>query len=528
MDDSLIQSNTDIGSILERQAGRIPEQIILLMHDTSDTYASFNTRANQFSHGLAALGVRSDDMVAVMMPNVPEFLYARFAIHKLGAVEASINTTFRGPGLTHMLNLCAASMLVVDERFVAQVADIADTLKTIKTVIVRGDIAVARQRLKWQVIRYEDVPVSNFDNPIRQVDERDTGMILYTSGTTGPSKGCVLSHRFLIHQAEIICHHFRITSNDTLYSAFPLFHGDAAYYTVLPALLSGSRAAIGERFSASRHWDEIRQFGATVFDFMGATLTILWKRPPQSDDADNPVRLAWGVPMPEFADAFEERFNLQLREVYGLTDAGMNAVYPLDEPRRPGACGKPVDSYQVGIVDECDHALPAGTRGEIVIRPLQPSIILDGYLKMPEETLKALRNCWFHTGDIGFLDEAGYLHFVERKKDSIRRRGQNISAFELEEAVNLHHAVLESAAIGIPSELTEEDVMVWVVVKPGHCLGASELIEHCKKTMAKHMVPRYVEFVDELPKTPTEKVEKFRLKERGVGASTWDTEAVQT
>ena len=524
MDHQPPHSEHDIASILERQAEKIPEHVFFLMRDATETYGGFNANANRFAHGLAALGVRLGDMVAVMMPNVPEFLCARFAIHKLGAIEASINTTFRGPGLTHMLNLCEARVLVLDESFVDQVADIADSLFALDTVIVRGDPGRAKRHLKWRVVRYDDVSVSDTDNPQRQVDGRDTGMILYTSGTTGPSKGCVLSHRFLIHQAEIVCEHFRVTSNDTLYTAFPLFHGDATYYTVLPALLSGSRAAIGERFSASRHWDEIRRFGATVFDFMGATLTILWKRPAQSDDADNPVRLAWGVPMPEFADAFEERFDLKLREVYGLTDAGMNAVYPIDEPRRPGACGKPVDTYQVGIVDDGDHELPAGESGEIVIRPRQPSIILDRYLKMPEETLKAVRNCWFHTGDIGFMDEAGYLHFVERKKDSIRRRGQNISAFELEEAVNLHSAVLESAAIGVPSELTEEDVMIWVVLQSGVSMSASDLIAHCEKNMAKHMVPRYVQIVDELPKTPTEKVEKFRLKEWGVTATTWDRE----
>ena len=514
----------DIASILERQAERIPERVFFLMRDTVETYAGVNLKANRFAHGLSGVGVGPTDMVATMMPNVPEFLYARFAIHKLGAVEASVNTTFRGPGLTHMLNLCAARVLVMDERFLDQIADIADSLHALQTIVVRGEVTRAKRRLKWQVVRYDEVSRADSANPKRHIDERDTGMILFTSGTTGPSKGCVLSHRFLIHQAEIVCEHFRVTPADTLYSAFPLFHGDATYYTVLPALLMGSRAAIGERFSASRHWDEIRQFGATVFDFMGATLTILWKRAPRTDDADNPVRLAWGVPMPEFADAFEQRFDLKLREVYGLTDAGMNAVYPLDEPRRPGACGKPVDTYEVQIFDERDHQLPAGNVGEIVIRPRRPSLILDSYLKMPVETLDATRNLWFHTGDLGLMDEEGYLHFIERKKDAIRRRGENISAFELEEAVNLHPAVLESAAVGIPSELTEEDVMIWVVTRPGQTLSAADLIEHCEKNMAKHMVPRYVEFAEELPKTPTEKVEKFRLKERGVTASTWDRE----
>ena len=518
----------DIASILEHQAEEIPESVFFLMPDTVETYAGFNTTANVFAHGLAALGVQLGDMVAVMLPNVPEFLYSRFAIHKLGAVEASINTAFRGPGLTHMLNLCEARVLMLDERFIDQTADIADTLTALDTLVVRGDVQEAKRRLKWRVVAYDEVSGSDTGNPQRQVDERDTGMILFTSGTTGPSKGCVLSHRFLIHQAEIVCEHFRVTPDDTLYSAFPLFHGDAAYYTVLPALLTGARAAIGERFSASRHWDEIRRFGATVFDFMGATLTILWKRPPQPDDADNPVRLAWGVPMPEFADAFEQRFDLKLLEVYGLTDAGMNAVYPIDEPRRPGACGKPVDSYEVRIFDDRDHERPAGTTGEIVVRPRRPSLIMDSYLKMPVETLETVRNLWFHTGDLGFMDEAGYLHFVERKKDSIRRRGQNISAFELEEAVNLHPAVLESAAIGVPSELTEEDVMIWVVVRAGETLSGAELILHCEKNMARHMVPRYVALVDELPKTPTEKVEKFRLRERGVGASTWDREGSET
>ena len=425
-----------------------------------------------------------------------------------------------------MLNLCEARTLVVDESFVGQIADIANDLISLERVILRGDSTEARRRLKWQIVEYEDVFSTDNRNPEREVSAHDTGMVLYTSGTTGPSKGCVLSHRFLIHQAEIICEHFRVTPQDTLYTAFPLFHGDAAYYTVLPALLKGARAAIGERFSASRHWDEVRKFGATVFDFMGATLTILWKREGRPDDADNPVRLAWGVPMPEFADGFEERFNLKLREVYGLTDAGMNAVYPLDEPRRAGACGKPVETYEVQIFDEGDNQQPAGAIGEIVIRPRQPSLILDGYLKMPEETLKATRNLWFHTGDLGFLDEEGYLHFVERKKDSIRRRGQNISAFELEEVLNMHPAVLESAAIGVPSELTEEDVMAWVVLRPDHSLTPDKLIDHCEKNMARYMVPRFVEIVDELPKTPTEKVEKFRLKERGVTASTWDREEV--
>ena len=414
-------------------------------------------------------------------------------------------------------------MLVMDETFVDQIAEIADALVSLETVIVRGDAPT--QALKWPVVAFDEVPGFETSNPGRQVSGHDTAMVLYTSGTTGPSKGCMFSHRWMIHQAEIMCEYYQITAADTLYTAFPLFHSNAIVCTVMPALLCGGRAAIGKRFSASRHWDEIRRFGATIMDFMGATLAILWKNPPQAQDADNPVRLAWGVPMPEFADGFEKRFDLQLLEVYGLTDVGLVAMYRPDEPRRPGACGKPVEgSYEVNIVDERDHELAAGEQGEILVRPRQPSIMLDSYLKMPAETLSTVRNLWFHTGDIGFMDEAGYLHFVERKKDSIRRRGQSISAFELEEAVNLHPKVLESAAIGVPSELTEEEVMLWVIPRPGQQLAPEDLIAHCEKNVARHMVPRYVEIVDDLPKTPTEKVEKYRLKGIGVSASTWDRE----
>ena len=516
----------EVAAILEHRAAESPERVFFLMSDVTETFGSCNEKANRFAHGLSRLGVGQRDMVALMMPNIPEHLTARFAVNKLGAIEVSINATFRGPGLVHMLNLCEAQVLVVDESYLDQVTEIADALVSLKTVIVRGESPASIHTLGWSLVAFDEVPSSDTTNPARQVDGHDTAMVLYTSGTTGPSKGCVFPHRWMIHTAEVMCEYYRITAEDTIYTAFPLFHSNATVCAVMPALLSGGRAAIGKRFSASRHWDEIRRFGATIMDFMGATLAILWKNPPQPNDADNPVRVAWGVPRPEFADGFEKRFGLQVVEVYGLTDVGLIAMCPLNEPHRPGACGKPVESsYEVKIFDDHDHALSTGERGEIVVRPQQPSVMLDGYLKMPEATLNTLRNLWFHTGDIGFMDEAGYLHFVERKKDSIRRRGQNISAFELEEAVNLHPTVLESAAIGVPSALTEEDVMLWVVPQPGQSLSPEELIEHCETNVARHMVPRYVEIVDDLPRTPTEKVEKYRLKEIGVRATTWDREA---
>jgi crotonobetaine/carnitine-CoA ligase len=349
-------------------------------------------------------------------------------------------------------------------------------------------------------------------------------MVLFTSGTTGVSKGCLLSHRYTLRQAQLMVEHLRLTPDDVLYCPFPLFHLDALVLTVGPALVLGATAAIGERFSVSGFWPEVRRFGATVFDFMGATLTMLHKQPPAADDADNPVRLAWGVPVPEFADEFERRFGLQLVELYGSTDAGLPIYHPIDEPRRPGSCGKVIDAYQVRLAGPDGFEVPVGEVGEILVRANEPSLMSDGYLGMPEATLAARRDLWFHTGDLARRDADGYHYFVGRRSDTIRRRGENISAFEVEEVVKLHPDVLDAAAYGVPSELTEDDVMVAVVPRPGCVIDPAELIAFCAERAARHMLPRYVDVVADLPRTPTEKVRKELLRERGVTATTWDAE----
>ena len=292
--------------------------------------------------------------------------------------------------------------------------------------------------------------------------------------------------------------------------------------TVGPALVLGTTAAIGERFSTSGFWDEIRRVGATVFDFMGATLTMLHKQPPSPSDGDNPVRLGWGVPVPEFADEFERRFGLQLVELYGSTDVGVPIYHPVDRPRRPGSCGVAVDAYDLALVDGDGVPVPDGEAGELVVRPREPSLIADGYFGMPEATLRSRRNLWFHTGDLLRRDADGYYSFVGRTSDSIRRRGENISAFEVEEVVKLHPGVLDAAAYGVPSEFTEDDVMVAVVPRPGHGLDPADLAAFCAGRLARHMVPRYVDVVADLPRTPTEKIRKDVLRDRGVTATAWD------
>lgn len=508
------QVRGDLGTLLEQRAREVGERPFLVMHDARLTYAEFNERVNQVAHGLAAVGVGGGHRVGIMMRNSLEFLLCSYALKKLGAVEVAVNTEFRGPGLAHMLRVSHPSLLVADEEFGEHLGAIAGELGGIGRFAFTGQHEAAARHLPgFDVGAFADLVSERGDNPRREVSDTDLGAILFTSGTTGPSKGCMLSHRYAHRAGWDIAHRLGLSASDCLYCPFPLYHIDAAYLTVAPAIVLGARAAIGRRFSASRFWDELREFEGTVFDFMGATLTILSKRDPLPDDADNPARLAWGVPMPGFRREFEERFGLRLVHCYGLTDGGMVAYESPDGHEPHGSCGRPHYPFHVRVVDEDDEKLPPGAVGEIVIRPLEPDVVMQGYYGMPEETRQAFRNLWLHTGDFGRLDDQGHLYFEGRKKDAIRRRGENISAFEIEEVVNSHPDVAESAALGVPSELTEEDVKVVVVKRPGSPLDEDELRRFCSDRMARFMLPRYIEFTDEIPKTPTGKVEKYRLRD---------------
>ena len=519
-----MQDEQPLSVLLESWASTAPDKVFLRLPATELTYAEFNAASNRVAHGLDRAGIGHGDVVGVMLPNSLEFMLTWFGLGKIGAVEAAINTALRGPGLERAVRVAGCRMLVIDDSCLAALEAVSKSLPPL-TLIVRGDVEAAASRFPaWRVMPFSSIVVDQAANPGVGLDVSDLAMLLYTSGTTGLSKACMLSHRYALRQGQLLAEQFAVTPHDVLYSPFPLFHVDASLLTVAPALIQGATVALGERFSVSRFWSEVRDFGATVFDFMGATLSLLWKQAPRPDDADNPVRLAWGVPMPSWAAEFEERFGLRLVEVYGLTDAGVVAFQPLDQPRRPGACGRPIAPYDVRIFGEDDRELPPGAIGEIVVRPLEPSLIMDGYHGMPEETLRAFHNLWLHTGDLAFLDEDGWLHFSGREKDVIRRRGENISAYEIEEIVTGHPAVLEAAAFGVPSELTEDDVMVCVVPRPGSAVTPAEIVAYCEPRMARYMLPRYIEFLNQLPTTPTAKVEKYRLREAGVGANTWDRE----
>jgi len=487
---------------LAKRAAEQPGRDLLRMPGQSLTYGEFDAEVNRLANGLLSAGIKPGELVGVMLPNCPEAALLWLALLRIGAVAAPLNTAFRGPGLAHLIDLCGCRLLVIDEAFLPAIAEVRSGLAKLERVVARDELAELR-----------GAP----EDPGLAVRDEDLAQLFFTSGTTGRSKACLFDHRYAVRQAQLFIAGWRIEEADVLYNPFPLFHIDASVLTLAPAIVRGCTAALGERFSATRFWDEVRELEATVFDYMGATLTMLWKQPPRSDDADNQVRLAWGVPLPEFAGGFEERFGLRLVEGFGMTDCGVPVYQPLDEPRRPGSCGRVIPPYQLRI--EAD--------GEILVRSDEPGLLALGYHAMPEATAEAFRDGWFHTGDLGRLDADGWLYFEGRKKDAIRRRGENISAFEIEEVVESHPAVFQAAAFGLPSEVTEEEVKVCAVLRPGFSLTAEELAAWCSERMARHMVPRYLEFLPELPLTPTEKIEKYRLREAGITAATWDRERVR-
>jgi carnitine-CoA ligase len=501
---------------LRRAAAQAPRRPFIRMAGGEWTYGQIDRQSDALAAGLYAQGVRQGHNVSLMLPNCIEFALAWFALAKLGAVCAPLNTAFRGQTLTHAIDLVESRLLIVHASLRAQLAEVREGLATVRKLVVVGEPGDATA-LPWaDLLRPQRVKPEFPAIPFTSLC-----LLLYTSGTTGRSKAAMISHRFVLRQAQGVIEGLELRADDVLYCPYPMFHLDAAVMTIAPALLLRGVAAIGERFSVSRYWDEVRTLQATVFDFMGATLTMLWKQPPSPTDRAHRARLGWGVPLPEWAPQFEERFGCALVELYGSTEVGGIIYTPQNEPRRAGSCGKPLGPWEIGLLDEQGFEVPAGVPGELVVRSLEPSVLMDGYWGMPQATLEAFRDQWFHTGDMLRRDADGWLYFVGRRKDFVRRRGENISAAEVEMEIELHPDVLECAVVGVPSELTEEEVLACVVPRPGAALTPKALAEWCGRRMAPFMVPRYLRLLATLPKTPTDKVEKFRLREQGA-AHAWD------
>ncbi len=514
--------------ILEKRAATVPDKKFLnISNKKFFTYKEVNENANQAAHYLQKLGIVKGDRVAVLLPNCEQYVFSWFGMHKLGAVQVPVNTSYKMDFLQYAIDFSDSRILIINNEYLERVVPIQDSLPKLEKIVVLGN----GQGIKNPGIKR--IPLLDFNEVIKEpknnldieVSFADPERIMFTSGTTGRSKGVFRAHAAAYWSARNYIRVCEVTSDDVLFTSLPLFHANAQALTVFPALLAGASVAIYDRFSATQLWDWCRESGATVFNLLGAMSYFLYNQPPKPDDGDNPVRIIMAAPSPrDIYHEFEERYKIKFTEGYGLTETGMATYMPTDAPRI-GSIGKSSPGYVVKVVDSNDREVPPNTPGEIIIRNQLPWLMVTEYYRMPDKTASDFRNLWFHTGDGGRMDEDGYIYFLDRIKDYIRRRAENVSSFEVEKIFNAHPLVQESAAVGVPAgegAVAEEEIKLCVIAKEGAKVTALDLIKWAEERMPYFMIPRFVEFYTDFPKTPTERVQKHILKSAGVTSDTWD------
>lgn len=514
-----------VHEIIARAAAEDPERRWCTFTDgASHTLADLDARIDRVVAGLQAAGVERGDRVAIMAANRIEFVESWFAAHRAGAIAVPVNVAMRGDVLAHVLDLVEPTAAVIEGRFLGRLGEAVGGREYLRTVSVLDSGPDAdRGWPGWTP--YADLHRAGAPRRV-EMSPSDPCSIMYTSGTTGPSKGIIWTHSSTWHMVGIPRVQMAYGPGDVVYTCLPLFHATALIVSMLMSLAAGARIVIAPRFSVSGFWGDVVEHGATGTAFLGAMTQLLIAADPSDLDRGHRLRTAMMVPAKE-ADrqVFRERFGLEVVESYGLTDFGWLSWPAVGERVPPGSVGRPHESFEVRLVDADDEEVEIGEPGEIVARPRRPWTTPIGYWGMPEATVESRRNLWFHTGDLLRSDEEGYLYFVDRGKDAMRRRGENVSSFEVERAVAAHPAVAECAAYAIKSELSEDEVAVAVVLRAGAELAAAELIAATEGRLPYFAVPRFVRFLEALPKTQTEKVRKDELRGAGVAKDTWDREA---
>ena len=502
--------------LLELRAAEQPDRTFVLHQGRWWTYRELELHARAIARELLALGVKPGDHVAVMMPGCEPYLALWFAISKVGAVEVPLNGAYRGEVLKHVLRTATPRIAFVhgDHRAVFEatcpgILDVRDVLDPY------GD------RFAWHP---EDADALAKMGPGLEVDPSAPASIIFTSGTTGLSKGVVTSQRHQMSFGHFFTEIVGFTPADTAYNFLPFFH-IAAKFETLGAMLAGGRMMLTASFSLSSFWKDVKESSATLCVAVGGLCHMLNGIAPAADDADNTLRLIYAVPVPwAFKDAFEQRFGLQLVEAYGSTESNLVLYTRLGEELPPGTCGRANASFEITIQNDEGRPVPPGIAGEICMRAQHDQTLMSGYLGLPDKTAEAMRGGCFHSGDQGYMDENGFVFFLDRSKDAIRRRGENISSYEVERLLNAHPDVAEVAVVPVKAVVGEDEVKAVIVRRGGSSLEHEALLDFAVATMPYFMVPRYVEFREQLPRTETMKVRKVELRNEGITPETWDCE----
>jgi crotonobetaine/carnitine-CoA ligase len=509
-----------LSTILTRQAERYRDRTLFVFGETQWSYTQAASIAAASAARLKKAGIHASDRVALMCSNRPEFLEVYLGCAWMGAVTVPINTALRGIQLSHILRNCTPKLLVIEQCFMPAIETLERDVASPEIIWTIGEGApppIAQGLIS-------PLPVLGETASPAPVQPADTVAILYTSGTTGPSKGVCCPQAQMFWWGVYSARALEIVEGDVLFTTLPLFHTNAlnAFYQ---ALLNGCTYVLEPKFSASGFWTAARRHQATVGYLLGAMAVMLLSQPPSANDTAHFLRVALGGGVPgQFHGPFLERFGVPLLDGYGSTET--NFVFAGTIPSdRPGTMGYLVEGVEACIADAADEPLADGEAGELLLRAREPLAFATGYFEMPDRTAEAWRNQWFHTGDRVVRDADGHYRFIDRMKDSIRRRGENVSSWEVEQVLLKHPAIAACAIYPIPSELGEDEVAAAVQLEPGHTLDPLEIVRHCEGKMAYFAVPRFIRIVGEMPLTENGKIRKVALREAGKTSDIWDREA---
>jgi crotonobetaine/carnitine-CoA ligase len=502
-----------LGALARGKARKNGNRVAFRFAAREISYSNLDQESDRVANGLARAGIGVGDRVASLLFNTPEFPYLWFGAAKRGAVLVPLNTGLKGEILRYELADSAPSGLVIDRRLWESYAPFRESLHIAHEWVATPE--GGNDPLPPKTIPFADLPSDRPFQPVPTVRPSDPASIMYTSGTTGPPKGAIIPHQKLITTPTEIGLRSRLTPNSVLYTALPLFHCNAQEMTALSAFVNDLTAAFDDRFHASTYWETAAKLGATHISLLISMINVLFKQPEKPTDRTHTVRTALtaGATRAVWPE-FEKRFGVTIIELYGMTECGCTTTMNPPDAIRLGSIGTPLGFVEADVVDDEDRPVPPNTRGELIVRPKSPFTMFSGYLNKEDKTVEAWRNLWFHTGDYVTKDEAGYYYFVDRKKDVIRRRGENLAPYDVESVLNRHPAVFESVVVGVPSPLGEEDVKAFVQLQPRTQVTAKELFEFCIQNLPFFMVPKYIEFLDEIPKTANQKAQRFLLKGR--------------
>ena len=542
-----ITAKTTFNDVMKNKAETVGDKVFLTYIrdfdkgiDEKYTYLDMHLQSNRVGNGLSKLGVGKGTGISLMEINCPEFLYTLFATFKLGAYVVLINTALKGATLQYIIDHSDSEVLIINWSLLDNYLNIKDELPKIKHVIVDNNEAPKKFKIPNGMLSLQEVMQAPDDNIEAEIDFDEKSMLMYTSGTTGPPKATTSFYGKSVAGSALKVFSglpmvLGVTNKDIYFTCLPLFHGNALSLTTFPAFLSDYPMVLSKRFSASRHWDICRKYNITMFNTLGAMPQFLLKQPERSNDGENDIRVVISAACPkEMIEPFEKRYNVKVKEFYGAVDGGGYLLGPFFQkgPIPVGTMGKPLPGSTADIMDENGNLLGPNEVGELVFLVDKKEIEQRkvSYYKDEESSKKKIREgkdgqLWFHTEDLATKDEDGWFYFVDRKKDAIRRRGENISPWSIERVINQNEKVLESAAYAVKSlEFAEDEVMVSIVLKPGEKMTPEELLDYCQDKMAYFMIPKYIDFINELPKSEVHRTLKQILKNRGVTETTFDRE----